>query len=552
VATRVEVQDLSYSYDLVGRPLTYDNDLPLANRAINGGDVHEGFSYDGFGRLRSAAGMFDLKAGEQQRFSYGVEFTEEAPWSVIAKQQQDALFTTKGKPSTKVNAERTYSFERDLVGLIGSGGPLQVVSDLLTVAGETNTYDYEYNVNGAIDSMLAGDEPAPSETNVWDRTFTWTLMNQMTSADDGSELRTFAYDDTGALMIQDGNLLSRDGEVLAEHGGGPETIFLNAWVTVKAQKIYKHVRDGLDTIATKMDSGAGFEAKQMFIHTDVVGSTNIVTDNQGRGFQRHEYFPSGEIWINDHKEEIRTPFQFADGYYEDEFDIVLFGARWYDTERELFLSPDPLLSSDVQALIDQPALGGAYTYAGANGVGNVDPSGLSFFGAHQRVDVKAKAQEAFEVDQFVLKISGEGDKAQTKLNKRIKLLEGQAKAEAVLEPNAIIKIDLKEGTVSVGAPYGPRKEWDVKGGNKGSQSAPPDDVPDDGSSSDDDSLDATDGAGGPSAGGDGASPGSATVSIGDSDDAGSSDDADVPDDQPPPPTAVQQGAAGADDNRGDN
>jgi Phage integrase, N-terminal SAM-like domain len=54
------------------------------------------------------------------------------------------------------------------------------------------------------------------------------------------------------------------------------------------------------------------------------------------------------------------------------------------------------------------------------------------------------------------------------------------------------------------------------------------------------------------AGGDGASPGSATVSIGDSDDAGSSDVADVAADQPPPPTAVQQGAAGGDDNRGDN
>jgi RHS repeat-associated protein len=572
IATRVEVQDLTYTYDPVGRPLTYDNDLPLANRPINGGDVHQQYSYDGFGRLRGAAGTFDLKAGEQQQYSYGVEFTPEAPWSVIGKNQHDALVATQGRPSTKVNAERTYEFARELQGQGGTGGPLHAVSDDFTADGDTTTYEFEYNPNGAIDSMLAAEEapaptttttppkgkpkPAPtpvaSETNVWDRMFTWTLTNQLTSASDGSELRTFAYDDTGALMIQDGNLLTRDGVVIHESGGGPETIFLNAWVTVKSQKIYKHVRDGLDTIATKMDSGGIFEAKQMFIHTDVVGSTNVVTDNQGRGFQRHEYFPSGEIWINDHKEEIRTPFQFADGYYEDEFDLVLFGARWYDTERELFLSPDPLLSSDVQALIDQPALGGAYTYGGANAVGNVDPSGLRFFGAHQRVDVKAKAQESFEIDQFVMKISGEGSEAQTKLNKRIKQLEGQARAEAVLEPNAIIKIDLAEGTVSVGAPYGPRKEWARSGGNSGSQSAPVDDSAlDPSSSSDDDSVDATDGSGGPDAGGDGTSPGSATIDVDDGGAADSTGDGDSSDD-PPPPMPDQQGAAGDGDNRMDD
>ena len=273
--------------------------------------------------------------------------------------------------------------------------------------------------------MLAEPGEPPSETNVWDREFSWTLMGQMTSADDGSELRTFAYDDTGALMIQDGNLLTRDGDVLAEHGGGPETIFLNAWVTVVSQKIYKNVNDGHDKIATKMDAGAGFETKSLYLHNDLVGSTNIVTDNQGRGFQRHEYFPSGEIWISDQKEEIRTPFQFGDGYYEEHFEIVLFGGRWYDTERELFLAPDPSLSADPRATIDNPGLLGAYTYAGAAPVINVDPTGLDFFGAHQRVAVKARAQEAFDLEQFALKITGDGDVAKQREVARQKLLDGQ-------------------------------------------------------------------------------------------------------------------------------
>jgi RHS repeat-associated protein len=393
-------------------------------------------------------------------------------------------------------------------------------------------------------------------------------MGQMTSADDGSELRTFAYDDTGALMIQDGNLLTRDGEVLAEHGGGPETIFLNAWVTVVSQKIYKNVNDGHDKIATKMDAGAGFETKSLYLHNDLVGSTNIVTDNQGRGFQRHEYFPSGEIWISDHKEEIRTPFQFGDGYYEEHFEIVLFGGRWYDTERELFLAPDPSLSADPRATIDNPGLLGAYTYAGAAPVINVDPTGLDFFGAHQRVAVKARAQEAFDLEQFALKITGEGDVAKQREVARQKLLDAQSRAEAVREPHALISIDLGEGTVKLGAPYGPRKKWTYGGGNSGSQAAPSQDAQDGADSRADDSQDATDDSGGPSAGDDAGLAGSARVSIsdadgeadqagpgddgaGDGDEASSSEDG-APVDQPPAPQRIDHGAAGDGDNRGDN
>ena len=179
--------------------------------------------------------------------------------------------------------------------------------------------------------------------------------------------------------------------------------------------------------------------------------------------------------------------------------------------------------------------------------------------------MKARAQEAFDLDQFVLKISGEGDTAQKKLDQRTKLLAAQAGAEAVREPNALIKIDLNEGTVSLGAPYGPRKEWPLNGGNSGSQAAPTDDAQDGANSRADDSQDATDDSGGPSAGDDGSSAGSTRIDVSDADadgnDAGQGDDADAGSassqddavaDQQPPPQPDQHGAAGADDSRVDD
>ena len=292
--------------------------------------------------------------------------------------------------------------------------------------------------------------------------------------------------------------------MLANHGGGPETIFLNRWVTIRAQKIYKHVWAGDDRLLVQMDSDGYYETKQLYGHEDLVGSTNIVTDVQGRGFQRHEYLPSGEIWIDDHKEQIRTPFQFAGGYYEDEFALVLFGTRWYDTERELFLSPDPVLVDEVGALIDQPALGGAYTYAGANGVGNVDPSGRTFFSGHQRAEIVRKAELDLEIDILIMQLLGQDGEAQAAIDKRDRRTKVKERAK-LLETNALVIIDLQKQEVSIGAPYGPRKTWPI-GGSSGAA--------DDGSSRQP-GADASDGDGGPAAGDDGVQPGSSSIDASD-------------------------------------
>jgi RHS repeat-associated protein len=546
VTAETQIQDLAYTYDAVGRPLTYRNDLPYANRAINGGAAAQRYEYDGFGRMVAASGTFSLKAREEQRYEYGVGYTPAAPWNLSSKAQTDRLVTTKpnGSPgTTKITEATTYSFDRTL----GTpAGPLHVVTDERTDAGGvTTTYDYRYTDNGAIASMLARRAPSPSgspgkgrsgepsETNVWDRAFTWNQLDQLTSAGDGSALRTFAYDDVGTLTIQDGNLLDDDGRVLANHGGGPETIFLNQWVTIRAQKIYKHVWAGDDRLLVQMDADGNYESKQLYGHEDLVGSTNIVTDVQGRGFQRHEYLPSGEIWIDDHKEQIRTPFQFAGGYYEDEFALVLFGTRWYDTERELFLSPDPVLVEEVGALIDQPALGGAYTYAGANGVGNVDPSGRTFFSGHQRAEIVRKAELELEIDILIMQLLGQDDEAQAAMDKRDRRSKVKERAK-LLETNALVIIDLQKQEVSIGAPYGPRKTWPI-GGSSGAA--------DDGSSRQP-GADASDGDGGPAAGDDGVQPGSSSIDASGRGSRGPSADTSADDSGSVADTSVQRDSGG--------
>jgi hypothetical protein len=146
------------------------------------------------------------------------------------------------------------------------------------------------------------------------------------------------------------------------------------------------------------------------------------------------------------------------------------------------------------------------------------------------------------------------------------LIDAKNRAEAVLEPNALIKIDLEEGNVSLGAPYGPRKKWSLPGGADGSQAAAKDDDQD-GADSKSSGSDATSESGGPNSGDD-ALVGPARVSISDADgepdEAGPGDDSagdgddgtsaktGPPADLPPSPQPDQHGAAGADSNRLDD
>lgn len=54
-------------------------------------------------------------------------------------------------------------------------------------------------------------------------------------------------------------------------------------------------------------------------------------------------------------------------------------------------------------------------------------------------------------------------KARMMISDRNEKAESQNRAESLLEANALIQIDPFEGTVSLGAPYGPRKTWGEKG-----------------------------------------------------------------------------------------
>jgi RHS repeat-associated protein len=162
-----------------------------------------------------------------------------------------------------------------------------------------------------------------------------------------------------------------------------ETVYANQFYVVRNPTVAtKHIFAGATRVASKVvkSSGAGVPVEQFlyFYHPDHLSSSGYVTDDKAQIFQHEEYFPSGEVWVEEDSNKERTPYLFNSKEL-DETGLYYFEARYYDPRAGVWESPDPMLDRYMHG---QPSFGvyeprnlGLYTYAWNNPVALRDPTG---------------------------------------------------------------------------------------------------------------------------------------------------------------------------------
>ena len=335
------IQDLNYSYDLVGNVLAEANNSPTPVTSLMGGTSQQTFTYDDLYRLTSATGSYTFSPGKVRKYTYDLTLADNG--NILHKTQTDTTYNQpkKGIPQKKTTYDQGYSY---------SGAPHQPI----TVGTQTYTYDLNGNNTGWTDASTGQN-----------RTVTWDAENRVTSvADQGSTTR-YTYTDTGTLGLQ--------------RGPQGEISFVNRYYTVLNGTVaWKDIWAGDQRIATKKQMPDGEpELMEYFLHSDQLGSTNVITGRDGLIYQYMEYFPGGENWVEEHSDIYRVPELYTGSYYEEFRALYNFGARWYDPRQQFFYSPEPLLSLSPQAAVNDPGLLPAYTYAEANPLKLVDRSGLA-------------------------------------------------------------------------------------------------------------------------------------------------------------------------------
>jgi RHS repeat-associated protein len=374
------LMNLRYAYDLVGNVTQFRNVLPPDVSSLFGGPTTQNYTYDGRYRLTAATGTWDYAPKTTRNFTWAATL-DDATSKVTRMTQRDWTVDTG---CTKKCAEATVlanTFDRSAY-TYDSAKPNQAtkVVDSLNKRTETYAYDSDGEQTTVINPDLI-------------RNITWDWAGKLTEIVDhnpnnsGRKQTDYVYDYAGQLAIE-----------IKEQG---VTYYVNPWVTVRNGTMLKNIWAGNDRLAVNMTTtGDTFAQKVYFMHKDLQGSTNIVTDRTGKVFQHQEYFPTGQVWIKEDNTIFRTPWQYAGGYVDEDHRLINFGDRWYSTDQARFLTVDPILTDDATALVQNPTLTTAYTYGQSDPIGYVDSDG--------RVPNKANA-DAVSVLRTIASLKPDGE-----------------------------------------------------------------------------------------------------------------------------------------------
>jgi len=115
-----------------------------------------------------------------------------------------------------------------------------------------------------------------------------------------------------------------------------------------------------------------------YIHTDHLGGTNVVSDQNGLAKEITDYYPFGTQRI--HTGSFTEQRKFTGHEYDSESDLTYANARYYDQDIGKFLSQDPVfqnlgVDSRTQQVLQDPQLANAYSYSRNNPLTLTDPGG---------------------------------------------------------------------------------------------------------------------------------------------------------------------------------
>lgn len=131
-------------------------------------------------------------------------------------------------------------------------------------------------------------------------------------------------------------------------------------------KATKHIFAGSNKVCSVESTG-----NKYFIHSDHLGSSSVVTDQNGAQVSHYEYTPYGSVAQVEGSDV--TGYKFT-GKELDNTGLYFYGARYYDPEIGRFVTADTL----VQAPYNPQTLN-RYSYCANNPLNYVDPSGHSWW-----------------------------------------------------------------------------------------------------------------------------------------------------------------------------
>ncbi len=383
---------VSYQYDVANRltALTYPDGMEIL------------YSYDDLGRTTEIKRYVD--GSNDELLMSNLQYTVESLLTQVdygnglkaffSYDSEDRLLTVDVKNGETSYLDLDFTFDN-------SSNITQIVNGWRDTGSAWHSQTESYSYDG-MDRLTSASCNSWSHTYSYDKagnrtakdsvTYTINTVNEITALSDGT---SFTYDsngcrtqktkgtDTWVYTYDDANRLTRVeknaavlGEYVYDGGGrrirGTEDSVTTTYVYSGLNVIYEENATGA---ATYIYGPTGRFAKQttingetttFYYHTDQLGSTRLVTDDNKNIVSSATYHPFGEP----HSEEGDETYLFA-GKEKDSTGLYYFGARYYDCETGTFITRDPIAGTPLH-----PQSFNQYAYCQNNPLKYVDLWGL--------------------------------------------------------------------------------------------------------------------------------------------------------------------------------
>ncbi|ANV99357.1 hypothetical protein LMTR13_03350 [Bradyrhizobium icense] len=269
-----------------------------------------------------------------------------------------------------------------------AAGTGTTTSNVFTYAGDSNPHAVTQIANGVSSSTFAYDNNGNLTQKTSDgitTSYIYDYANRLTALGvAGQGTTTYAYSAFGERVLQTGTSTvwiypSKFYSVASSTGSGA------AYATTT-----EYVFSGDTLVSTTDQQLAGGVATgtpaTRYIHPDHLGSTNVVTDEDGAVIETLDYFPYGSTRVSTGIG--ASARKYIGQFYDQNTNLNYFNARYYDANIGQFISHDPvflaigdanklkqLTGLDQQTFLSDPQLANSTSYARGNPIRNKDPEG---------------------------------------------------------------------------------------------------------------------------------------------------------------------------------